>query len=753
MGNLLYFFPVQLIIHLIKKNIALLLLWVLLLAMVLGGIGRIYGIHYLFLDPEYLNEVSPLSFFLVGLAFGNFVMAFHITSYILDAQHFSFVAVLEKPFTKYTLNNSVVPFSAFLVYIISIVLFQLSNDFASSSEIFLFVMAFTLGVAIMMILMFLYFRWTNTDIFKYLAGSVDKRLRKSSLSRERVMDKLKEGRQNKYPVNTYLDLKFKVRSCKNFNDFYDKESLIKVFDQNHFNSVLFELIVILGIFSMGIFLENPLVQIPAAASTILLFSILMMFIGALSYWFRSWAILLVIVMFLAANLVARSGLTGSISMARGMNYDLPPVDYSLNTLNDVFQSENFESDKNKMLGRLENWKKNQTDSLPKIVLFCVSGGGQRSALWTLHTLINADSVIGGGLAKKTALITGASGGMIGAAYFRELSLQRDNQSNDEYNPNLWRERMGKDNLNHVIFSMLVNDLFFKIQSYTFENKKYVLDRGYIFEQNLNNNLNGAFDKKLIDYRQAEDEGRIPSIILSPIIANDGRKLFISTIPVSFMMGSDPSDQKLKLRGIDFHRFFANHDPQNLHFTTALRMSASFPYITPVISLPSHPRMEIMDAGISDNFGVADALHFIYVFREWVEKNTSGIVLVQIRDTEKNSPIAPRPPKSIVDRLSNPISSVYNNLSNIQDINNDSRLAYLKQDLAVPLDLISFEYDTYSHIENIPFESESNQLQNNTIKRASLSWHLTSNEKVNILQHGKTHNNQQELKRLKSLLSK
>jgi len=752
MSNLLYFFPVQLIIHLAKKNLALLLLWVVLLAMVLGGIGRIYGIHYLFLDPEYLNEVSPLSFFLVGLAFGNFVMAFHITSYILDGQHFSFVAVLEKPFTKYTLNNSLVPFLAFMVYIISIVKFQLSNDFVSNVEIFLFVLAFTFGVAIMMIFMFLYFRWTNKDIFKYLAGSVDKRLRKSSLSRERVMDKLKEGKENKYPVNTYLDLKFKIRSCKNFNDFYDKASLIKVFDQNHFNSVIFELIVILAIFSMSIFLENPLVQIPAAASSILLFSILMMFIGALSYWFRSWAILLVLVMFLVANFVARSGLTSSISMARGMNYDNPPADYSIKSLNAVFQTKNVEADKEKMLTRLENWKKNQSDSLPKIVIYCVSGGGQRSALWTLHMLINADSICEGKLAEKTALITGASGGMIGAAYFRELYHMKTQQTGFENDSDLWRERMGRDNLNHVIFSMLVNDLFFKIQSYTFENKKYILDRGYIFEQNLNINLNGAFDKKLLDYRQAEDEGQIPTIILSPVIANDGRKLFISTIPVSFMMGSNPSEPNQKLRGIDFNRFFTNHDPQDLHFTTALRMSASFPYITPVISLPSHPRMEIMDAGISDNFGIADALHFIYVFRDWIEKNTAGIVLVQIRDTEKNSPIAPRPHKSIVDRLSNPISSVYNNLSNIQDINNDSRLAYLKQDLEIPLDLISFEYDTYSHIENIPFESESNQVKNIRIKRASLSWHLTSNEKVNILQHGQTIKNQRELKRLKNLLS-
>ena len=45
----------------------------------------------------------------------------------------------------------------------------------------------------------------------------------------------------------------------------------------------------------------------------------------------------------------------------------------------------------------------------------VSGGGTRSATFTFHVLRRADSILGGNLMRRTFLITGASGGMLGAA--------------------------------------------------------------------------------------------------------------------------------------------------------------------------------------------------------------------------------------------------------------------------------------------------------------------------------------------------
>ncbi|MFN8842107.1 MAG: patatin-like phospholipase family protein, partial [Chryseotalea sp.] len=104
-----YSFPVQLLLNHFKRNQFLILFWLVLLAMITGAFGKYMGIPYLFLDPEYLNKVNFNSFLFVGIATAGFTMAFHVTCYISDGHRFSFVGTLPKPFTKFCLNNSILP--------------------------------------------------------------------------------------------------------------------------------------------------------------------------------------------------------------------------------------------------------------------------------------------------------------------------------------------------------------------------------------------------------------------------------------------------------------------------------------------------------------------------------------------------------------------------------------------------------------------------------------------------------------------
>lgn len=752
LDKLIYSFPVQLVFHHVKKNLALIAIWIIFIALISGGIGKIYGIHYLFLDPEYLNQVNFKSFFLVGMAFGNLMMAFHITCYILDSHRFTFVGILERPFAKFTLNNSFIPVVILAIYLIQIIRFQLNNEFSSGLNVFFNILGLLSGVLLMTSLFFLYFRFTNKDIFRFLAGSVDKRLRKASLSRERVMDKLMESKNSKNNVTSYLDLKFRVRSCENLQDFYDKEAVLKVFDQNHFNSVIIELAIILLLLFLGTFMDNPFLQIPAAASSLLMFAILIMLVGAVTYWFRGWGLVFVFGLFLLANILVKTGVIKGIYQARGMDYTVEKADYSLGNLLQINSHEKFDKDFNATLEILNNWKAKQPEERPNAIFLCVSGGGQRAALWTVNSLYHADSVVGR-LMDRSVLITGASGGIIGAAYARELFLMtKEGKEVPKIDERL--NSIAKDNLNSIIFSLLVNDAFFRVRQLTFEGKTYIKDRGFIFEENLNKNLNRVFPTFLSDYEAPEKEAVIPMMIMSPVIANDGRKLYLSPQKLTYMNISKNVDEleEHKIRGVDFNRLFEGQGAHELSFLSALRMSASFPYITPTISLPSEPKIEIMDAGISDNYGVGDAIQFIQVFKDWFEENTSGITMLIIRDTRKNAPIEPRSNQSIVDRLTFPIASVYNNLANIQDINNDARIESLKDYMQIPIRTVSLEYNTYTNISE-QYLLSNKELERKELERASLSWHLTTREKKNIIQNIQLENNQKALDRLGSILNR
>ena len=63
-------------------------------------------------------------------------------------------------------------------------------------------------------------------------------------------------------------------------------------------------------------------------------------------------------------------------------------------------------------------------------------------------------------------------------------------------------------------------------------------------------------------------------------------------------------------GVDYQRLFANQDPMNLRVLTALRMNATFPYVLPNVWLPTTPVIDVMDAGLRDNYGQETAIRFI-----------------------------------------------------------------------------------------------------------------------------------------------
>jgi hypothetical protein len=410
----------------------------------------------------------------------------------------------------------------------------------------------------------------------------------------------------------------------------------------------------------------------------------------------------------------------------------------------------MEADRKKMLSILDNWRAKFGEENPRIAFVCVSGGGKRAAVWTLNALQHADSITQGGLIKNTFLITGASGGLIGASYYRELALQEHQGNRVDRNHRRHIHSISADNLNPLIFSLLANDLFVGFTRYEYNGIPYKRDRGYTFEAQLNQITEGFMDKPLSAYREPEQRSLIPVTILSPTVVTDGRKLYISSQPVSFMnadltLGGTYSNAKIS--GVDFQRLFAEQGASDLRFLSALRMCATFPYITPTTSLPSQPPIEIMDAGISDNFGISDAVRFISAFKDWINENTSGVVLVCIRDSPKLSRITEKKNLNIIEQFSQPISSVYNNFENFQDITNDNLVSYANTWLKDCIERVDIEYqaETYVNILN----AMDSIRQNNA--RASLSWRLTTREKQGIINNIHTASNHAELVRLKALL--
>jgi hypothetical protein len=259
------------------------------------------------------------------------------------------------------------------------------------------------------------------------------------------------------------------------------------------------------------------------------------------------------------------------------------------------------------------------------------------------------------------------------------------------------------------------------------------------------------DKPIIDYNEPETKAIIPMIILTPTIVNDGRKLYIASRSVSFMNADILNQNNYaspKISGIDFRRFFKEQGSEDLRFLSALRMSATFPYITPNTTLPTNPPIQIMDAGISDNFGLTDAVRFLYSFKEWIGENTSGIIIVSIRDSPKLSTISVQKGQTIMDALTQPISSVYNNFENFQDINSDLLIGQARSWFKESIDRVDLQYQSEDYV---PILQKMDSIRQNNA-RASLSWRLTTREKQNVNDNINSPENKVQLDKLQKLLS-
>jgi hypothetical protein len=188
--------------------------------------------------------------------------------------------------------------------------------------------------------------------------------------------------------------------------------------------------------------------------------------------------------------------------------------------------------------------------------------------------------------------------------------------------------------------------------------------------------------------------------------------------------------------IDFTAFFNKQDPMNLRLLTALRMNATFPYVLPNVWLPTNPVVDVMDAGFRDNFGEQTAIRFMNVFKEWLRENTSGVVLIQIRDRKTGGWQNPYESDDITELVTKPLMLLQYNWYKMQEYNQDDLLSLSQNDLKVPFNKIVFQY-----------------VPKNELEAATLNFHLTREEKIDIANALTSEENQKEFIAIKNFMSK
>jgi hypothetical protein len=614
---------------------------------------------------------------------------------------------------------------------------QSKEELIAGTEILIEVLSLTFGIVAAILLSVIYFFKTNVDVFKLKKRKEQKitsnSLVKSIFSKERYWFQPKPLQT--YQPSYYFSSPFRI-SLARMSDHYDKRMVRDIFRQNHLNGTLFELIAVGSFLSIGLFQDIKLFMIPSGASILLLSTVLLMVVTIFYSWFKSWAFTLIIFSFFGLNYLSQStGFLQARNQAFGLSYE-SQTNYNLNELKQIqFNEKTLDFDLKHHINILNNWHKKaskaQNTNKPKLIFVNCSGGGLRSAMWTHYVLQELDERSKGVFYESTHLVTGASGGMVGAAYYRDI-YNTIGHVQSPAEREIYLKKISKDLLNNVAFNLASHDIFLRYRQVKMNGNTYLKDRGYAFEEQLNENTDYIMDNDLNYYAKPEYLAQIPLMVFTPTIINDGRRMVVAAQPYAFLNGLNFKNKEIGPENIEFTKLLKKNKPFDVRFTSVIRMNSTFPYILPMVSLPTTPEIHLMDAGIRDNYGTKTTLRYIMAFQNWIEENTSGLILIEIRDIKKDYDIMDEGDYSLFQRVVKPIGNFYGNYLHAQEYEADEMFDIARK-YAVPFDRLSFV------------------LRNDPTEKIALSWHLTQREKNDIRKTFQNEKNQKELEKLIDLL--
>jgi hypothetical protein len=188
--------------------------------------------------------------------------------------------------------------------------------------------------------------------------------------------------------------------------------------------------------------------------------------------------------------------------------------------------------------------------------------------------------------------------------------------------------------------------------------------------------------------------------------------------------------------VDFVSFFAKQDAYNIRILSALRMNATFPIVLPNVWLPSNPVIDVMDAGLRDNFGQETSLRFLSSFDEWIKENTSGVLLIQMRDRGTGGWEMPYVSDDISDHITKPFLLLQHNWFKMMEFFQNDMLNYYSTNSRNPVYKITFQYTADS-----------------TQNRAALNFHLTKREEKDIMSSINSAGNQKSFRKVMTLFER
>ena len=263
----------------------------------------------------------------------------------------------------------------------------------------------------------------------------------------------------------------------------------------------------------------------------------------------------------------------------------------------------------------------------KAIVVAINGGGIQAAAWAAQALTGLEERARGeklaSFADSVRLISSVSGGSVGAAYFLN-----EYAPGTGFNPRAGmaavRENAQSSSLHAVAWGLLYWDIrrpYLPWSVGLFNDRGFALERAWRRVEGL--------DAPLSTWRAGVREGHRPAVLFNATAADIGTRFLFSNTTVEEKEGQS-----------DFHQSYPRKD---VLISTAVRLSATFPYVSPVTRAldgglhPDEPHMA--DGGYYDAYGVSSLVDWLdaALRDEAAARNISSVLVIEVRGDKRPEP--------------------------------------------------------------------------------------------------------------------
>jgi hypothetical protein len=263
----------------------------------------------------------------------------------------------------------------------------------------------------------------------------------------------------------------------------------------------------------------------------------------------------------------------------------------------------------------------------RAIVIAINGGGIQAAAWGAQVLTGLEERARAegipSFADSIRLISAVSGGSVGSAYF----LNQYDASRG-FRPTADLEAIRTDAQSSSLHAVGWGLLYWDIRRpYIPWSVGLFNDRGFALERAWRR-VDGL-DRKLSTWRAGVREGHRPAVIFNATSADVGTRFLFSNARVEEKEGL-----------ADFHESYPGKD---VLISTAVRLSATFPYVSPVARaydgrlLPDEPH--IADGGYYDAYGVSSLVEWLNAALndEQSSSNVKSVLVIEVRGDQRPEP--------------------------------------------------------------------------------------------------------------------